>query len=174
MRKTKKNLLAVGVMTEFKTGSSQIQLTSILLNSYSLLPTYTPNICSSIPKPITCLFFILIIFKYSSTLSPNLLCSPFFLITSTVTVTICLAIRWFCILLTWPNHLSWSDVINFTISSFCPYLLVYSHFPAFSFYNMSTYFPYNPPFKYSECVRFFHSHYPSFWPISQCRSCYFI
>jgi hypothetical protein len=38
---------------------------------------------------------------------------PLFLFPSIVAVRICFGILWFCILSTWPYHLSWRDFIIF-------------------------------------------------------------
>ena len=60
------------------------------------------------------LSFIPIIFKSHSTSSHHILSGRLlFLIPSAVAAAICCGILWFCILSTWPHHLSWKNFMNF-------------------------------------------------------------
>ena len=74
-------------------------------------------------------------------------------------------ILWLCIVSTWLYHLTRRDFINVTISSLviCP-LAPFSHSSAFSFFNRSSCFSWNFPFKYSERVFLFRGHCSSIWP----------
>ena len=92
-----------------------------------------------------------------------------FLLVPSWLLQIVLAFFGFCILSTRPYHPSRTDFINFTLSASCNsplppcFVLILQLSPSLaSLYIFLTV----PPLKYSERVRFFHRHCPSFRPIS--------
>ena len=90
-----------------------LNLLVFFLKHYSLFWTLAANtisLHSRRPLTIACLFLIPITFKPSSYSYLRLLRGlPIFLLPSTVSVAICFGILWFCILSTWPKHLSRRD-----------------------------------------------------------------
>jgi len=141
----------------------------LILKQYILVPlifqwhtpfrTLVSKICSSISDWYltgACPFLTAVVFQRSSTPSFRLLSGlPLFFAG-------CFEILWFCILSTCPNHLVGRTLQNFTISSPsntslspCLFLLSRVIFLQVNIFFLSL------PLNYSECVGFFHGHYPS-------------